>query len=500
MWRLDGVMNYINYRDPDYPAGKSIALAPAEASPSKPVTWTISHRMVPPIAMAFDALIVLFAGLVSCAAYHLYTVGTFGDIPRYVALAAIAGALLITLGKSDGLYDPSELLSFKSQIRRLTIKWVGILLFLATAGFAMKIGESFSRIATTLFFALGFVGLVAMRATWRLILADGTAVRKFSGRRVALIADQSSAVASGLLEGFRRHGLQLAHHFVLPVDHKDRRTEKEVIAQAISTIRRSHVDEIVIAADLGHWLELSGVLSDLKVLPVPVNLVPVGPTSDLFHLPSHSIGQTVTIELQRGPRTLFERFVTRTADLAIASTAVVLLLPLFVMTAIAVKLDLSGPVVFRQRRCGFNGRIFHIFKFRTMSVLEDGKKVVPAKLNDHRVTRIGSWLRRTSIDELPQLFNVLQGTMSIVGPRPHAVTHDDEFEKLLGNYAFRQHVKPGITGWAQVHGCRGETRTLADLEERVRLDLWYINNWSFALDLRIILMTIIEVFRGKNAY
>jgi Undecaprenyl-phosphate glucose phosphotransferase len=493
-------MNYSNYRKRDFRVRKGIALSSVEAFPPQPMAWTISHRMVPPIAMAFDALIVLFAGLLGCASYHLYTVGTFGDIPRYVGLAAIAGALLITLGKSAGLYDPSELLSFKSQIHRLAIKWFGILLFLATAGFAMKIGENFSRGATILFFVFGFFGLIAIRAVWRLILADGTVVRKFAGRKVALIADQSSAIASGLLEGLRRHGLQLAHHFVLPADYKDRRKQKEIIAQAVSTIRRSHVDEIVIAADLEHWLGLNDALSELRVLPIPVNLVPVGPTSDLFHLPFHSIGQTVTIELQRGPRTLFERFVTRAVDLTIASTAIVLLLPLLIMTAIAVKLDSSGPVIFRQRRCGFNGRIFHIFKFRTMFVLEDGNQIVPAKLNDNRVTRIGSRLRRTSIDELPQLFNVLQGTMSIVGPRPHAVTHDDEFEKLVGNYAYRQHVKPGITGWAQVHGCRGETRTLADLEERVRLDLWYINNWNLALDLRIILMTIVEVMRGKNAY
>ena len=135
-----------------------------------------------------------------------------------------------------------------------------------------------------------------------------------------------------------------------------------------------------------------------------------------------------------------------------------------------------------------------------MSVLEDGATIVPAQPNDSRVTRIGNWLRRTSIDELPQLLNVLQGTMSIVGPRPHAMAHDNEFEKLAADYAFRQHVKPGLTGWAQVNGHRGQIRTVEDIEERIKFDLWYIDNWNFALDFRIMLMTAIEVTRGENAY
>ena len=135
-----------------------------------------------------------------------------------------------------------------------------------------------------------------------------------------------------------------------------------------------------------------------------------------------------------------------------------------------------------------------------MSVQEDGDSVVAAQRNDHRVTRVGNWLRRTSIDELPQLLNVLQGTMSMVGPRPHALAHDNEFERLLDNYAYRHHVKPGLTGWAQVNGYRGEMRTISDIEERVKYDLWYIDNWSFATDIKIIFMTVTELINGKNAY
>jgi lipopolysaccharide/colanic/teichoic acid biosynthesis glycosyltransferase len=151
-------------------------------------------------------------------------------------------------------------------------------------------------------------------------------------------------------------------------------------------------------------------------------------------------------------------------------------------------------------RLGFNGRSFQICKFRTMSVLEDGSSVVQARTADHRVTRIGRWLRRTSIDELPQLLNVLGGSMSLVGPRPHAIAHDDKFDSAVRNYAFRRRVKPGLTGWAQVHGCRGPTPITDHIERRVEYDLWCIDNWTLRLDIVILLHTPLEVLRERNAY
>ena len=297
-----------------------------------------------------------------------------------------------------------------------------------------------------------------------------------------------------------RHGLQPVQQFFLSADHNDTKLQQKIIAQAISSLRGSDVEEVVVAADLEHWPDLSVLLSELRVLPLPVNLVPAGPMSELFKLPSHTIGETVTIELQRGPRTLFERAAKRVSDLVIASIALVALMPLFLMTAVAIKLDSPGPIIFRQRRRGFNGRPFQIFKFRTMSVLEDGENIVQAEPNDVRITSVGSWLRRTSIDELPQLINVLQGSMSAVGPRPHAMAHDNKFDKIVGNYAYRHHVKPGLTGWAQVHGYRGQTPTVWDVEQRIKLDLWYIDNWNLAVDLKILFMTASELLLGKNAY
>ena len=168
--------------------------------------------------------------------------------------------------------------------------------------------------------------------------------------------------------------------------------------------------------------------------------------------------------------------------------------------ALLVKLTSSGPVIFRQRRYGLDGQIIDVYKFRTMKVTEDGPIVQQATRDDERVTGIGRWLRRYSIDELPQLLNVLQGTMSLVGPRPHAVAHNEQYRRLIKGYMVRHKVPPGITGLAQVNGCRGETSRLEDMERRIEYDLDYLRHWSPTLDLRILMLTIVRVFGDRKAY
>jgi exopolysaccharide biosynthesis polyprenyl glycosylphosphotransferase len=189
----------------------------------------------------------------------------------------------------------------------------------------------------------------------------------------------------------------------------------------------------------------------------------------------------------------------RMLDLAVASLLAILLCPLMALIAIAVALDSSGPVLFCQRRTGLNGRTFPIFKFRSMHVLEDGAEVTQAQRNDPRITRVGRILRKLSLDELPQLINVLAGEMSLVGPRPHAVAHDEFYGARVANYARRFAVKPGITGWAQVNGARGATPTLAVMQARIDLDAWYVTHACFALDLKILARTPLEVLSTRNA-
>ena len=190
----------------------------------------------------------------------------------------------------------------------------------------------------------------------------------------------------------------------------------------------------------------------------------------------------------------------RLLDLAIAVPALILLAPFLALLVLLIRLDSPGPALFRQKRLGYRGRPFDILKLRTMRVLEDGETIAQARPDDKRTTPIGRWLRASSLDELPQLINVINGQMSLVGPRPHARAHDDFYARLIAGYPLRQDVKPGITGWAQVHGLRGPTPTVDVMSRRVDFDVWYARHASFGLDVEILLRTPLEVLRRRNAY
>ena len=214
-----------------------------------------------------------------------------------------------------------------------------------------------------------------------------------------------------------------------------------------------------------------------------------------------SIGQQPCIELWGEERSLLDRYIKRIFDLILGTTSVVLLLPVFAIVAVAVRISSPGPILFKQDRYGLDGKPFKCYKFRSMTVqkAEDENNIKQATLNDPRVTKIGSLLRKWSLDEIPQLFNVLQGDMSLVGPRPHAVQHNEMYRKMIPGYMQRHAFKPGITGLAQVSGWRGETRTLLEMEERINADLRYQRDWNLKLDIKILLKTILNI-RSGNAY
>jgi Undecaprenyl-phosphate glucose phosphotransferase len=265
-------------------------------------------------------------------------------------------------------------------------------------------------------------------------------------------------------------------------------------------VRGQDIDEIFVAADLADAVSLREIGNRLRVLPQSVTLLPVGSLRELMKHNRVDLGSTVAVEMQRAALSQFELAQKRTVDVVCAFAGLTLLAPLLVATAVAVHLESPGPVLFRQTRHGFNGRPFKIFKFRTMRVLEDGAVIRQATAQDPRVTRVGRFLRRFSIDELPQLLNVLSGEMSLVGPRPHASAHDKHFSEILEQYAFRHHVKAGLTGWAQVNGARGETDTVEKMQRRVDLDIWYVNHWSIWLDFQIMFQTLRIVVSGENAH
>jgi Undecaprenyl-phosphate glucose phosphotransferase len=260
------------------------------------------------------------------------------------------------------------------------------------------------------------------------------------------------------------------------------------------------VDEVVIAMPWAFLDAVGQVESELRVLPIPIKLVSDQRTARLLDRPLFDFGPTKALQLQRAPLSATQRTMKRSMDQLLAASGLIVLLPMFAIISIAIRLESPGRSLFLQQRAGFNGKPFKIYKFRTMNTRDDGPVIVQAKRNDHRITRLGALLRKLSIDEIPQLINVLRGEMSLVGPRPHALAHDSEYDQLIATYAMRHKIKPGITGWAQVNGFRGETPEIGMMKKRVESDLWYIESWSIWLDLRILVLTVFRVLKTDNVY
>lgn len=427
--------------------------------------------------------------------------GASFEYTRPVGIGILAAVAFVLTTTSRGLYKPWRMVRIVEQASAAVVDWIFAILVVATVIFCLKVGDGTSRLATGIFALLGLAAMPASRwimASWFRSAIENGAVK---GRPSILIGDVSELdrVISGQV--LMRLGLDEVRRFPLSTSGAGTLSAEDfdTLKSALQFARQQRIEEIVLAMPWSNLERLDAVRSRLRALPLPVKLLPDDSVSEILDAPRVDFGSTIAIEVQRAPLSRLELLQKRALDITVASVAVTLLLPLLAAIALAVKLDSRGPVIFRQRRNGFGGREFTIYKFRSMTVMEDGSKVVQAKRNDKRVTRVGKFLRATSLDELPQVLNVLFGHMSIVGPRPHAIAHDDEYSKLISGYAFRHHVKPGITGWAQVQGLRGETAELELMARRIEMDLWYINNWSIILDVKIILKTFIEVLR-KEAY
>lgn len=268
----------------------------------------------------------------------------------------------------------------------------------------------------------------------------------------------------------------------------------------LEELKTQPVDYVFLSYDSHEQQKIISAIRALEDSTASIYLVPDLLLSDLLGSRWIMLGDTPLVVINDHPFYGGWWALKKIEDLVLGTIILLLTLPLMAVIAIAIKLSSPGPVLFKQRRHGLNGEVIKIFKFRTMTSLEDGDVIVQATQEDARITKIGKFLRRHSLDELPQFFNVLEGTMSIVGPRPHALAHNEHYRQLISGYMQRHKVKPGITGWAQAHGLRGETDTIDKMQKRVEYDLYYINHWSIGLDLKIIFLTILNGFKGKTAY
>jgi putative colanic acid biosynthesis UDP-glucose lipid carrier transferase len=377
--------------------------------------------------------------------------------------------------------------------------------FLFFISFVFKFTDSLSRFGLGLWFLFS----VAYLCFWRSAVHLYKRNRRKLGlnlKKVAIVGATESAVY--LYDEIIKND-ELGFKFLGFYD--DRKPERlfnnvatyEVtgtIQSAISSARQGEIDVLYIALPMKADKRIADLLLQMGDTTVDVHLIPDFLLSNLIHARIEHVGNVDTLSVFESPFIGAREFIKRTEDLVVASIILILITPILVMIAIAIKLTSKGPVIFKQDRYGLDGRKIKVWKFRSMSVTENSNVVTQATKNDARITPLGSFLRRTSLDELPQFINVLKGDMSIVGPRPHAVAHNEEYRKKVEFYMLRHKTKPGITGWAQINGWRGETDTLNKMTKRIEFDLHYIKHWSLWLDIKIIFLTIFKGFRNENAY
>lgn len=382
--------------------------------------------------------------------------------------------------------------------------WIGLLVILALCGYATRSLQLFRPDV------LVWWALVTPVLQWLAFFNGRKLLRHLASRpenrRTAVVVG-AGALGVKVARAFQARGdigLTFLGYFD---DRADSRVDGDAAMQRLGNLRQlapyisEHaIHEVYITLPLGSQPRIVALLEEVQDTTASVFFVPDVFGISIIQGRLRDMNGVPVVGLCETPFTGTNRLVKRLSDLVLAALILVLVSPLLLVIAVSVKLSSPGPVIFKQRRNGLDGGEIVIYKFRSMRAQDDGAVVPQATQDDPRITPFGQFLRRTSLDELPQFINVLQGRMSIVGPRPHAVAHNEQYRRLIKAYMVRHKVKPGITGWAQIHGQRGETDTVAKMQVRVEYDLEYLRNWSLSLDLQIIARTIKLLFFDRRAY
>ena len=468
---------------------------------SRPLLPPLSATKVATLLMTADTVAILGSGYFTYDSLIVYSLSQ----NLYIAAVVFVWLTSLFLMNFGDLYRYESASYPLRHLHTILITLVTSFLFLLAAAFSIKISETFSRLWLGYFAAASASTIILAR------LAVSEALRNLlhlrgSKRSLAIvgIGEQSSRLAALLARQPERpiliHGVFT--DTLAPAGLGTAVPPAGSLEQLVKQARSGLVHDVVIAIPWHEDERIMAVIAKLRELPVNVYLL-----SDLvgfrtkFRSPPGHYGDLPMLQIVGKPMSGWDAVMKTTEDYTLAPLILPLVVPLLALIAAAIKLDSSGPIFFRQKRLGFNNQVFDVYKFRTMHhAPEATDKTQQATPDDLRVTRVGRFLRRWSLDELPQIFNVLNGTMSLVGPRPHALDHNEEFARRAKDYFARHRVKPGITGLAQVSGYRGGTETEEKLDGRVRNDIFYAENWSLSLDVRILLRTFIICVTGKNAY
>lgn len=445
-----------------------------------------------------DLMFIQAVLLFSIAAYSI----ELSD--SYIVIGLIASISFFLVAESLQLYRSWRTGSSSRLALYTFISWAVAVFAVVTYLFFSKTSVELSRLVI----GFWFVSIAFSLVTWRMLFRLYLFKRRRQGLNTRKVA----------VFGLTTSGVRLANEFVnhpetgftLDAFFDDREPErlpeefrehlKGGVNSGVELARKGAFDVVYIALPLAAQKRIESILRELGDTTVDVHLVPDFFTFNLLHARLTNVGNTQTISVYESPLSGLASLAKRVEDVVGAALILcAITIPMFII-ALLIKLDSPGPVFFKQKRYGLDGKAINVWKFRSMTVADNGAVVKQATKGDVRITKLGAVLRRTSLDELPQFINVLQGQMSIVGPRPHALAHNEEYRNLVDFYMLRHKVKPGITGWAQINGWRGETDTLDKMEKRIDFDLEYIRNWSILFDIKIVFMTIFKGFINKNAY
>ncbi|PKH01056.1 undecaprenyl-phosphate glucose phosphotransferase [Psychromonas sp. MB-3u-54] len=423
---------------------------------------------------------------------------------EYLVAVLIISVFFLYLAESFELYRSRRTDRFSAMFLRVGICISIAFLVAVTLAFLLKESEGFSRVTIVLWFMLNlFFSLfwrVLQRQCIKACLKSGHFVKK-----VVIVGATDSAV--NLFKEIQQNN-ELGYELVGVYDDRSLARVKKGfnldvngrVADAIKQARDGHIDILFLALPLQAEKRIGDILLLLGDTTVDVHYLPNFFVSNLIHSRVEHVGAVDTLSVYESPYLGPKKWLKRIEDIVGSLIILCIIAIPLLLISLAIKGTSPGPVLFKQRRYGLRGEEILVWKFRTMYVMENNKKVVQATKNDPRITPLGAFLRCSSLDEFPQFFNVLRGDMSLVGPRPHAVAHNEEYRRKVQFYMLRHKVKPGITGWAQINGWRGETDTLEKMEKRVEFDLQYIKTWSLWFDFKIILLTIFKGFVGKNVY
>ncbi|WP_315985454.1 undecaprenyl-phosphate glucose phosphotransferase [Stenotrophomonas sp. Ste96] len=445
----------------------------------------------------------------AAALTHIVTYGWLVPThPQRVVFGAVLLCTLVCFGVAP-VYRDWRNRGLLADLWTLLLGWTGVFALFSMYAVLIDMADTVPASWLVGWYSLALVAMSATRVGIRFRL-HWLRARGLDRQRVLLVGLRAPALkVHRLLRSRPEIGKEVIGYFAGPDDIALRREGADAPKhlgdldglEAYLDAHRGQIEQIWVSLPLGGRARLKDVLRLLERYPVQVRLVPDITGLGALNPGVHQVGNVPMIGVRQGvvePRFLI---IKRVEDFLVAGIAVVLLSPLLGVLALGVKLSSPGPILFRQRRHGLDGKEFWMLKFRSMRVhAEAPDKLTQAIRNDPRVTRFGAFLRRSSLDELPQFFNVLGGSMSVVGPRPHAVQHNNQYERLIERYMHRHYVKPGITGWAQVHGLRGETPQLRQMKKRVQYDIDYIRRWSPLLDVRIIALTVLKVLGQRTAY